>query len=93
MALVKATLTNNIYNGLYEIFRKQAEKATSGDENENPEDVIKQTASNMAKVISDAVDAYIKSGDVIVGPSNISVISAAPGSPSAVSPLKPAKIS
>ncbi len=93
MALVKETLTNNICNGLYEIFKKQSDKATSGDENENPEAVIKQTASDMAKVISDAVDAYIKSGDVIVGPLNISVISAAPGSPSAVSSLKPAKIS
>ena len=92
MALIKANLQARIYNGLYDIMLKQSNKATNGDENENPEDVIKQIANDMASVITDAVDAYIKDGDIIVGPNNVSVVSSAPGSPSVVSPLQPAKM-
>jgi len=46
----------------------------------------------MANIIADAVDKYIKSGDITVGATNIAVVSAAPGSPGVVSGLKPAKI-
>ena len=56
MALVKNTLQQEIYKGLYKIFIDQSNKATSGDENEKPEDVIKKVATDMAVVISDAVD-------------------------------------
>lgn len=92
MALVKSTLKTEIYDGLYRIFINQSNKATSGDENEKPEDVIKQVATDMAAVISDAVDKYIKSGDVIVGPTNVQVTSTAPGTPATVAPLQPAKM-
>lgn len=92
MALVKSTLKTEIYNGLYKIFIQQSNKATSGDENEKPEDVIKQVATDMATVISDAVDRYIKLGDIVVGPANIQVTSSAPGTPATVAPLQPAKI-
>lgn len=92
MALVKSTLKTEIYNGLYKIFIQQSNKATSGDENEKPEDVIKQVATDMATVISDAVDKYIKLGDIVVGPTNIQVTSSAPGTPATVAPLQPAKI-
>lgn len=92
MALIKETLNKSIYSGLYTIFSRQAAKAASGSESEDPEDVIKQVAADMAKVISDSVDAYIKSGDVTVGPLNVQVTSTAPGSIAVVAPLKPAKI-
>lgn len=92
MALVKSTLKTEIYDGLYKIFINQSNKATSGDENEKPEDVIKQVATDMAAVISDAVDKYIKSGDIIVGPTNVQVTSTAPGTPATVAPLQPVKM-
>lgn len=75
MALIKTTLKQEIFNGLYRIFINQSNKATSGDENESPENVIKQIATDMATVISDAVDKYVKSGDIVVGPTNIAVTS------------------
>lgn len=90
MALVKNTLQQEIYNGLYRIFIDQSNKATSGDENEKPEDVIKRVATDMAMVISNAVDKYIKSGDISVGPTNITVTS--PTGACVVTPATPAKI-
>lgn len=92
MALVKATLKQAIYNGFYNIFTDQSKKSTSGDEQEDPDVIIKRIANEMAVVVSDAVDTYIKSGDVIVGPTEIQVISTSPGTPSTVTPLNPAKI-
>lgn len=92
MALDKNILRNAINSGLYRIFVNQSNKATTGDESEKPEDVIKQIADDMSDVISDAIDAYIRSGDISVGPTNIQVTSSAPGSPAIVAPLKPAKI-
>ena len=92
MALVKSTLQRNIYDGLYKIFIDQSNKASSGDENENPEDVIEQIATDIATVISDAVDAFVKSGDITVGPTNVQVTSTSPGSPATVTPLQPAKM-
>lgn len=90
MALVKATLKQEIYDGLYKIFINQSNKATSGDENEKPEDAIKQVATDMAAVISDAVDNYVKSGDVPVGPTNIVVTS--PTGACTVTAATPAKM-
>ena len=92
MALVKTTLQQSIFNGLQNIFLNQSAKATSGDEQEDPKNVIKQVAKDMADVIANAVDAYLKSGDIIVGPTNIQVTSTAPGTPATVAPLQPAKI-
>lgn len=92
MALVKSTFQQEIYDGFYRIFINQSNKATSGDENEKPEDVIKQIATDMATVISDAVDKYVKSGDILVGPTNVQVTSTAPGTPATVAPLQPAKM-
>ena len=92
MALIKATLQQRLYSGLSKIFVAQSNKATSGDENEDPNEVIKQIADDMASVISDAIDEYIKSGDIVVGPNNIQVTSSAPGTPAVVAPLQPAKL-
>lgn len=90
MALVKSTLKSSLYNGLLKIYRDQANKATSGDEDENPEDVIKQISNDMADVIANSVDSYIKSGDITIGPSNITVTS--PVGSCVVTPASPAKI-
>lgn len=90
MALVKSTLQQEIYDGFYRIFINQSNKATSGDENEKPEDVIKQVATDMATVISNAVDKYVKSGDISVGPTNITVTS--PTGACVVTPATPAKM-
>lgn len=92
MTLVKSTLQKNIYDGLYRIFINQSKKASSGDENEKPEDVIKQVANDIATVVSDAVDSFVKSGDISVGPTNVQVTSTSPGSPATVTPLQPAKM-
>lgn len=92
MALIKDTLQQSLYNGLYAIFVRQSKKATSGDEDEKPEVVIRQISQDMATVISNAVDAYIRSGDILVGPTNVQVMSTAPGTPATVAPLQPAKI-
>lgn len=90
MALVKNALKQEIYAGLYKIFINQSNKATSGDENESPENVIKQIATDMATVISDAVDKYVKSGDIVVGPENI-VVTSSTGA-CTVTPTSPAKM-
>lgn len=90
MALVKETLKQELYNGLYKIFINQSNKSTSGDENEKPEDVIEQVAADMATVISNAMDKYIKSGDILVGPTNITVTS--PTGTCVVTPATPAKM-
>lgn len=92
MALVKSTLKKTIYDGLYKIFTDQSKMATDGDEQEDPDVTIKRVANEMATVISDAVDTFVKSGDIIVGPTEVGVVSAAPGSAAAVSSLKPAKM-
>lgn len=91
--LIKQKLQSALNAGLKDLYEKQAAKATSGDENEDPNVVIAQIANDMAKIFADAIDDYIKSGDVIVGPSNIAVTCAAPGSPGVVAPINPAKIS
>lgn len=92
MALVKATLKQAIYNGFYKIFTDQSKKATSGDEQEDPDVTIKRIADEMATVVSDAVDTFVKSGDITVGPSEVQVTSTAPGTPATVAPLAPAKM-
>ena len=92
MALVKAVLQQSLFSGLQKIFLNQAAKATSGDEQEDPKNVIKQVANDMADVIANAVDAYLKSGDIVVGPTNIQVTSTAPGTLATVAPLQPAKM-
>ena len=90
MALVKEVLKNSLFSGLKTIYEKQSDKATSGKETEDPKAVISQIANDMADVIADAVDAYIKSGDITVSSSNISVT--APNGACVVAPIAPAKM-
>lgn len=90
--LVKETLEQSIKTGLSSIYKAQVDKATSGEESENPYDVISKLAGDMAKVIADSVDDYLKSGEIIVGTTNVLVTSNSPGLPAAVVAGKPAKI-
>lgn len=92
MPLNKTTFKNEIYEGFYKIFTQQASKATSGDEKEDPESVIRHIADKMATVVTDAVEKYVKAGDITVDGSIIQVISSSPGSPATVTPLTPAKL-
>ena len=90
--LNKRFLEETIKNGFYKIFTEQSVKAESGDEQENPDAVIRHISAEMAKVVSAAVDEYVRTGDVYVGPTNVQVTSTTPGTPAAVAPLLPAKI-
>lgn len=92
MPLVKSTLQKAIYDGFYKIFTNQAKNATEGNEQEDPDVIIKKIADEMATVVSDAVDTFVKSGDISVGPTNVQVTSTTPGTPATVTPLQPAKM-
>ena len=89
MALVKTTLQSQLYRGLLDVFTN---RLNDTDESGDPQQIIKQVANDIATCVADSVDAYLKSGDITVGPSNISVTCAAPGSPGVVAPLAPAKM-
>ena len=89
MALVKTTLQSQLYRGLLDVFTN---RLNDTDESGDPQQIIKQVANDIATCVADSVDAYLKSGDIIVGPSNISVTCSAPGSPGVVAPLAPAKM-
>lgn len=89
MALIKNTLQNQLYRGLLDVFTS---RLNDTDESGDPQQIIKQVANDIATCVADSVDAYLKSGDIIVGPSNISVTCSAPGSPGVVAPLAPAKM-
>lgn len=93
MALVKETLKSSLRDGFSRLWKAQSNKATEdGAESQDPEVIIDNMASDMADVIANAIDSYIRSGDIVVGPTNVSVICGSPGSPGAVSPIKPAKM-
>ena len=87
MALVKETLKQSLYAGLLAIYTN---RNNSTDSDEDPKEVIKKLADDISKVISDSVDAYLKSGDIIVGSQNIIVTS--PVGSCVVAPASPAKI-
>lgn len=92
MALNKKALQEAIAEGFYNIFLTQTQKAVSGDENEKPEDVIKKISTDMANVVTNAVDTFVRGGDVVVGDTNIVVVSSSPGSPAKVTSVVPAKM-
>lgn len=87
MALVKETLKQSLYVGLLDIYTN---RNNGTDPDEDPKKVIQKLANDISKVISDSVDAYLKSGDIIVGPKNIAVTS--PVGSCVVASVTPAKI-
>lgn len=91
MALIKETLKTQIESGLKVIYKAQAAKATQdGAEKEDPNKVIDEICNKMAEVLSAAIDTYIRSGDIYVKASNITVTS--PQGPCSVVPASPAKV-
>lgn len=89
MALVKTTLQAQLYKGLLDVFTN---RLNDTNENGDPQQIIRQVADDIATCVADSVDAYLKTGDIIVGPANIGVICGPPGSPGVVSPITPAKM-
>ena len=90
MALVKQVLENEIYQGLLDIYLNRSSKGINGDEQEDPTSVCRKLAGDVSKVLADAVDSYIKSGDIYVSGANITVVS--PMGPCTVTPNTPAKV-
>lgn len=89
MALVLQTFKMSLSSKIQKVLTDRNSKT---DEGESPEKAIKDVADALADAISSAVDDYIKTADVIVGPAHIQVTSTAPGTPATVATLTPAKI-
>ena len=87
--LNKTALQTSLTNGIKNIL---ANRNNDTDENGDPNAIINKMAQDIAKVLADAIDTYVKTGSVTVGPANISVTCASPGSPGVVAPLSPANI-
>lgn len=91
MPLVTEVLKTEIENGFKEIFKAQSAKATQdGAEQEDPNEVINNMCDKMAKVVANAVEKYVKSGDIYIKAENVTVTS--PHGPCVVAPATPAKI-
>ena len=91
MPLVTATLKSEIEEGFKIILKNQSAKATQdGAEQEDPNQVIDSLCDKMAEVVSNAVEKYVKSGDIYIKPDNVTVTS--PLGPCTVAPASPAKI-
>ena len=88
--LNKERLKSEIKLGLKDIYLNQARLATEGDERESPEDVIERITQKMSQVISDAIEVYVKSGDIYITNENITVV--APNGPATVTTINPIKI-
>lgn len=82
-ATLKTTLEANLLKVL-------TNRNSATDEDQSPEDAIKDVAKEMASAISDAVSAYVRSATVTIGPANISVTSST-GS-CVVAPMAPANL-
>lgn len=88
--LNKQSLQKNIKKGLQQIYLDQAKLALEGKEDENPEDAIERITEKMASIITDAIDKYIKEGEIIVDDKNILVTTSS--GPAKVTSLIPANI-
>lgn len=92
MPLIKMDFQKELEEGLKKIMDERSDNAENGDESQDPKEVTAQVAKDMAKVFADAIDSYVKSGDIFVSATNVQVICALPGTPGAVTPLQPAKL-
>jgi len=91
MPLVTETLKSEIEEGFKAIFKAQSAKATQdGAEQEDPNKVIDDMCDKMSKVVANAVEKYVKSGDIYIKPDNVTVTS--PVGPCVVAPAAPAKM-
>lgn len=88
--LNKEGLQKDIQKGLKKVYLEQAKLATEGDEKESPEDALERITHQMAEVISDAVDRYVRTGDIIIDSTIIGVTTSS--GPAQVTPLTPANL-
>lgn len=65
-------------------------RATKEDESQTPAEAINDVAKELASAITEAVSTYVKSAQVTIGPTNITVTS--PAGPCVVTPTIPAKL-
>lgn len=75
--LNKTALKNSLYDGFRQIM-------------EDPADIIANICERMSSVVSDAVEQYVKSGDIRITSANITVT--APNGACTVTPADPAKL-
>ena len=87
MALIKTTLHQSLKAGLLQIFTARVNET---DESADPMQIIDQVSEDMANTIADAVDTYIKSGDIVIGPSNFTASNTA--GTCVITPASPAKM-
>ena len=88
--LNKTALKNSLYDGFRQIMEDQAASAVNGDEQADPADIIANICERMSSVVSDAVEQYVKSGDIRITSANITVT--APNGACTVTPADPAKL-
>ena len=81
------TLENTLKTNIVKVLTNRANQE---DESQSPEDAIKAVAAELASAITEAVSAYVRSANVIIGPSNITVTSSA--GPCVVTPASPANL-
>lgn len=90
--LDKNSLQQSLSSGIKAVFLAQSNKAATGIETEDPLVTIQRVSNDLATVIANSVDAYVKKGDIYVDLPHVQVISTAPGTPAVVSKLRPTKI-
>ena len=92
MALNLETLKTSLKTGLKTMMVNRSNAASSMSDYTDPNEVIESVATDMANVIANAVDAYLRSGDIYVGPTNVQVTAPTSGGPCTVAPMQAAKV-
>lgn len=85
-------LKNSLKVGLQTIMTERSNAASTMSDDTDPNEIIESVANDMASVIADAVDAYLRSGDIYVGPTNVQVTAPTSGGPCTVAPMQAAKV-
>ena len=85
-------LKNSLKVGLQTIMTERSNAASTMSDDTDPSQSIESVANDMASVIADAVDAYLRSGDIYVGPTNVQVTAPTSGGPCTVAPMQAAKV-
>lgn len=88
MALRKRALKTTLESALKNLYLRLSSKATiEGEESKNPKDIISELSDELSTIISDAVDEYIRTGDIYVTNDNLTVI--APNGNCTITTMKP----
>lgn len=85
-------LKNSLKVGLQTIMTERSNAASTMSDDTDPNEIIESVANDMASVIANAVDAYLRSGDIYVGPTNVQVTAPTSGGPCTVAPMQAAKV-